>query len=680
MVARIQPQTGHDVDPAETEEWLESLEAVLERDGVPRAHFLIENLIAEARRAGANLPYSANTAYLNTIPEARERHTPGDPSIEWRIRSLVRWNAMAMVVQANRESAELGGHIASFASAATLYEVGFNHFWHAPTPEHGGDLVYIQGHSAPGIYARAFLEGAGSRRRISTASARRRTGRGLSSYPHPWLMPSFWQFPTVSMGLGPIQAIYHARFMRYLDNRGLLHTEGRKVWCFVGDGEMDEPESLGAITLAAREQLDNLVFVVNCNLQRLDGPPVRGNGKIIQELEAAFRGAGWNVIKVIWGSYWDALLMRDTRGLLRRRMEEAVDGEYQNFKAKGGGYTREYFFGKYPELQADGRQHERRRHLAPQPGRARPPQGLRRLRPGGRPPRPAHRHPREDGEGLRDGRRRGGAERHPPAEEDGGGRAPGVPGPVPDPPHRRPDRGRSLLPPPARQPGDPVPEGAAPRSRRLSPRPRGPRRAARGPRHRHLREPARGEPGPGDLDHDGLRAAADGAAARQDGRAAGGAHRARRGAHLRHGGPVPAARDLLVQGPALRAAGRRPAHVLPRGRQGPDPRRRDQRGGRLLLMDRRRHLVRQPWPYHDPVLHLLLDVRVPEHRRPRVGGGGTSRHGGFCSARRRAGRPSAARAFSTATATATSSPRTSRTAWPTIRPSPASSRSSCMRV
>ena len=349
MVARIQPQTGHDVDPAETEEWLESLEAVLERDGVPRAHFLIENLIAEARRAGANLPYSANTAYLNTIPESRERHTPGDPAIEWRLRSLVRWNAMAMVVQANRESAELGGHIASFASAATLYEVGFNHFWRAPTAEHGGDLVYVQGHSAPGVYARAFLEG-----RLQEEDLHRfrqeADGSGLSSYPHPWLMPSFWQFPTVSMGLGPIQAIYHARFMRYLHNRGLLDTEGRKVWCFAGDGEMDEPESLGAITLAAREQLDNLVFVVNCNLQRLDGP-VRGNGKIIQELEAAFRGAGWNVIKVIWGSYWDALLMRDTKGLLRRRMEEAIDGEYQNFKAKGGGYTREHFFGKYPELK-----------------------------------------------------------------------------------------------------------------------------------------------------------------------------------------------------------------------------------------------------------------------------------------------------------------------------------------
>ncbi len=350
MAAQPQmPHVQHDVDRQETEEWLEALESVLERDGVERAHFIIESLIAEARRAGANLPYAANTAYLNTIPESREQHTPGDPAIEWRIRSLIRWNALAMVVQANRMSSELGGHIASFASAATLYDVGFNHFWHAANEDHGGDLVYIQGHSAPGIYARAFLEG-----RLTEQDLRlfrqEVSGGGLSSYPHPWLMPDFWQFPTVSMGLGPIMAIYQARFMRYLHHRGMMNTEGRKVWAFMGDGEMDEPESMGAITLAAREGLDNLIFVVNCNLQRLDGP-VRGNGKIIQELEAAFRGAGWNVIKVIWGSYWDPLLHRDTKGLLRRRMEEAVDGEYQNFKAKGGAYTREHFFGKYAELK-----------------------------------------------------------------------------------------------------------------------------------------------------------------------------------------------------------------------------------------------------------------------------------------------------------------------------------------
>jgi pyruvate dehydrogenase E1 component len=338
-----------DVDPIETSEWLESLASVLDRDGPQRAHFLLQQMLREARDAGAYLPYSANTPYLNTIPESREAHTPGDPAIEWKIRSLIRWNAMAMVVQANRMSSELGGHIASFASSATLYDVGFNHFWHAPNDQHGGDLIFVQGHTAPGIYARAYLEGRLSEEQLHRFRQEVDEG-GLSSYPHPWLMPEFWQFPTVSMGLGPLMAIYQARFMKYLHNRGMVDTEPRKVWAFMGDGEMDEPESLGAITLAARESLDNLVFVVNCNLQRLDGP-VRGNGKIIQELEAAFRGAGWNVIKVIWGSYWDPLLQRDTKGLLKQRMEEAVDGEYQNFKAKGGAYTREHFFGKYPELR-----------------------------------------------------------------------------------------------------------------------------------------------------------------------------------------------------------------------------------------------------------------------------------------------------------------------------------------
>ena len=338
-----------DIDAVETRDWIDSLQSVIDRDGIERAHFLLTSLMDHARESGASLPFSVNTPYINTIPESRAEHTPGDPAIEWRIRSLIRWNALAMVVQANRLSSELGGHIASFASAATLYDVGFNHFWHAPNETHGGDLIYMQGHSAPGIYARAFLEG-----RITEDHLHKFRqeidGGGLSSYPHPWLMPDFWQFPTVSMGLGPIMAIYQARFMKYLHNRGLLDTSRRKVWAFMGDGEMDEPEALGAITLASREKLDNLVFVVNCNLQRLDGP-VRGNGKIIQELEAAFRGAGWNVLKVIWGSYWDPLLHLDTKGLLRKRMEEAVDGEYQNFKAKGGAYTREHFFGKYPELR-----------------------------------------------------------------------------------------------------------------------------------------------------------------------------------------------------------------------------------------------------------------------------------------------------------------------------------------
>ncbi|MBB1073175.1 pyruvate dehydrogenase (acetyl-transferring), homodimeric type [Rhodoferax sp. 4810] len=337
-----------DHDPQETQEWLDALTAVLENEGTERAHYLLERLIERARRFGAYLPFSANTAYLNTIAVPQQPRFPGERAMERRIRSLIRWNAMAMVVQANRLSTELGGHIASFASSATLYDVGFNHFFHAPTPDHGGDLIFTQGHSAPGIYARAFMEG-----RISEAQLHQFrqevNGNGLSSYPHPWLMPDFWQFPTVSMGLGPLMAIYQARFMRYLSDRGLVNTDNRRVWAFLGDGEMDEPESLGAISLAARERLDNLVFVINCNLQRLDGP-VRGNGKIIQELEAVFRGAGWNVIKVIWGSYWDPLLARDKNGLLLKRMEECVDGDYQAYKAKGGAYTREHFFGKYPEL------------------------------------------------------------------------------------------------------------------------------------------------------------------------------------------------------------------------------------------------------------------------------------------------------------------------------------------
>ncbi|MDX1654863.1 MAG: pyruvate dehydrogenase (acetyl-transferring), homodimeric type [Candidatus Competibacteraceae bacterium] len=338
-----------DLDPQETREWLEALEAVLEREGTERAHFLLDRLMDKAHGRGARIPYSSTTPYINTIPPELEEYTPGDPAIEWRIRSFLRWNAMAMVLRANKTTSELGGHIASFASGATLYDVGFNHFWHAPGDDHGGDLLYIQGHSTPGFYARAFLEGRLSEAQLDNFR-QEVDGNGLSSYPHPWLMPKFWQHPTVSMGLGPIMSIYQARFMKYLNDRGLVSTEGRKVWAFMGDGEMDEPESLGAISLASREKLDNLIFVINCNLQRLDGP-VRGNGKIIQELEAVFRGAGWNVIKVIWGSYWDPLLAQDKQGLLRRRMEEAVDGEYQAFKARGGAYTREYFFGKYPQLK-----------------------------------------------------------------------------------------------------------------------------------------------------------------------------------------------------------------------------------------------------------------------------------------------------------------------------------------
>ncbi len=338
-----------DIDPLETSEWLESLSAVIEKDGNHRAHYLIKELINKAYMEGANIPYTQNTPYINTIPVNEEKKSNGDQNIERRIRSLIRWNAAAMVVRANKKFPELGGHIGTFASAATLYDVGMNHFWRAKNNKFGGDLIYFQGHSAPGMYARAFLEGRLSEKQLDSFRQEVNPG-GLSSYPHPWLMPNFWQFPTVSMGLGPMLAIYQARFMKYLINRGLIKDEGRKVWAFLGDGEMDEPESLGAIGLAAREKLDNLIFVVNCNLQRLDGP-VRGNGKIIQELEGIFRGAGWNVIKVIWGSYWDPLLANDKTGHLVKTMNETVDGEYQAMKARDGAYVRDKFFGKYLETK-----------------------------------------------------------------------------------------------------------------------------------------------------------------------------------------------------------------------------------------------------------------------------------------------------------------------------------------
>jgi len=345
---KIEIVKNGDIDPIETKEWLESLSAVLENDGKNRAQFLIKQLIEHSYKEGSDLVLSRNTPYINTISPEEEKKSPGDQNIERKIRSLIRWNSAAMVVRANKKNPELGGHIGTFASAATLYDVGMNHFWRAKNNKFGGDLIYFQGHSAPGMYARAYLEGRITSKELDSFRQEVNPG-GLSSYPHPWLMPKFWQFPTVSMGLGPIMSIYQARFTKYLINRGLLKDEGRKIWCFLGDGETDEPESLGAIGLAAREKLDNLIFVVNCNLQRLDGP-VRGNGKIIQELEGIFRGAGWNVIKVIWGSYWDTLLAKDKTGLLIKRMNEAVDGEYQAFKAKGGAFVREKFFGKYPEL------------------------------------------------------------------------------------------------------------------------------------------------------------------------------------------------------------------------------------------------------------------------------------------------------------------------------------------
>ena len=338
-----------DIDAQETAEWLEAIDVVIEREGPERARFLLKAAIDKASASGSQPPNCSRTPYLNTIPSSAEPKYPGNHELERKLYQAIRWNAVAMVVAGNRKPGEPGGHIASFQSSATLYETGFNHFWRGPDAPAGGDMIFFQGHSSPGMYSRAFLEG---RLTVEQLGNYRREvgGNGVSSYPHPWLMPDFWQFPTVSMGLGPIMAIYQARFMKYMENRGLAPKSDRKVWAFLGDGETDEPESQGAISLAVREKLDNLIFVINCNLQRLDGP-VRGNGKIIQELEGNFRGAGWNVFKVVWGSGWDKLLANDHNGILKKRMEECLDGEYQSFKANGGAFVREHFFGKYPELK-----------------------------------------------------------------------------------------------------------------------------------------------------------------------------------------------------------------------------------------------------------------------------------------------------------------------------------------
>ena len=336
-------------DEIEIQEWLESLDYVIRNRGHQRANFILDQLRAFALQAGVQIPFSANTPYINTIPLDRQPLYPGNGDIEQRVRSLVRWNALAMVVRANREESGIGGHISTFASAATLYDVGFNHFFRGKDGGQEGDIIYFQGHASPGIYARAFLEGRLDRRHLENFRRELRSQGGLSSYPHPWLMPHFWEFPTVSMGLSPIMAIYQARFNRYLEDRGLKKASDAKVWAFLGDGETDEPEALGAITLASREKLDNLIFVINCNLQRLDGP-VRGNGNIIQELEAVFRGAGWNVIKAIWGRSWDPLLAADRDGALVKRMSETVDGEWQKYSIESGAYIREHFFGADPRL------------------------------------------------------------------------------------------------------------------------------------------------------------------------------------------------------------------------------------------------------------------------------------------------------------------------------------------
>ena len=528
----------NDGDPVETREWLDAIESVIANEGLDRARFLLERLIGQVRKAGVDLPFSANTPYVNTIAPQAQPPRPGDFRVEGRVSALTRWNAMALVVRANKESSELGGHVASYASAATLYDVGFNHFWHAPSAKHGGDLVYMQGHSSPGFYARAFLEGRITEEQMNNFR-QEVGGKGLSSYPHPWLMPDFWQFPTVCMGLGPIMAIYQARFLRYLQDRGLAQTEGRKVWCFLGDGETDEPESLGSISMASREKLDNLIFVVNCNLQRLDGP-VRGNGKIIQELEASFRGDGWNVIKVIWGSNWDPLLARDRPGKLLQLMEECVDGDYQAFKSKDGAFVRKQFFGQYPETAAmvadmtddeiwalNRGGHDPIKVYAAykaatehkgQPtvilaktvkgfgmGEAMEGQNI------------AHQAKKMKGEHIRAFRDRF----HVPIPDDATGEG-------------------ALLQAARRQPGDEVAQGAPRRARRRRAEQAAQGRAAAGAAAVGVRGAAQGLGRSRALDHDGVRAHPDHDAARQEHREARRADRRRRGAHVRHGGHVPA--------------------------------------------------------------------------------------------------------------------------------------------
>ncbi len=401
-------EASEDLNPQETSEWLDSLDEVIDEGGPDRASYLLQRLNDRAAEFGVTAPLKLVTPYMNTIPKDEEVPYPGDRKIERLIKNYVRWNALSMVVKANKNDDNIGGHISTYASLATLIEVGQNHFFHGSYDGQPGDFIYYQGHASPGMYARAFIEGRLNEKHLENFRHELRDHPGLSSYPHPWLMPDFWQFPTVSMGLGPINALYQARFMRYLENRGIIPKTPRKIWAFLGDGETDEPESLGALTLGSREKLDNLIFVVNCNLQRLDGP-VRGNGQIISELEAAFRGAGWNVIKVLWGSDWDPLFERDTSGLLVKRMEECVDGEYQNFKAKGGAYVRQHFFGKYPELLELVKDYSDEQLGNLRRGGHDPVKGFQRLSQGGEPRRSAYRYPRQDREGLWLGRRRRGS-------------------------------------------------------------------------------------------------------------------------------------------------------------------------------------------------------------------------------------------------------------------------------
>ena len=577
-----------DYDPTETQEWVDSLRAVLQYAGPDRARYLLGKLREEALRTGAMPPFLATTPYRNTIPPEQEAKSPGNRELEHKIRSAIRWNAVAIILRANKESSELGGHIASFQSSALLYDIGFGHFWHAPSEGHGGDLLYVQGHVSPGIYARAFVEGRLTEQQLLNFR-QESDGKGIPSYPHPWLMPDFWQFPTVSMGLGPLMAIYQARFLKYLDGRGLAKTDNRKVWAFLGDGECDEPESLGAISLAGREGLDNLIFVINCNLQRLDGP-VRGNGKIIQELEGVFRGAGWNVIKVIWGSGWDKLFAKDKAGILLKRMEECVDGQYQDFKSKNGAYVREHFFNS-PELKAlvadlsDEEVWKLNRgghdpfkvyaaYAAAVKHKGQPTVILAKTVKGfgmgesGEGQMIAHQAKKMTVDALKQFRDRFDI----PMPDDKIEAMPFISLAEGSPEMKYLKERRAAL------------GGFLPQRRRKS-------AALPAPPLATLRAPAEELRRARDLDDDGVRADAGDAGARQGDRQAHRADRSRRVAHVRHGGDVPPARHLFGGGAALQAAGRRSADVLPRRQGGAGAAGGHQRGGRDELVDRRGDLV-----------------------------------------------------------------------------------------
>ena len=624
------------VEVLETREWLDSLDYVLSQGGPERAGRLLQQLSLHARRAaGVNLPFTATTPYQNTIASRQQPPFPGSQEMERRIKSLVRWNALAMVVRANKIESGIGGHISTFASAATLYEVAFNHFLQAQTESGDRDLVYFQGHAAPGMYSRAYLEGRIPKEKLQNFRRELKAGGGLSSYPHPWLMPDFWEFPTVSMGLGPIQAIYQARFIRYLENRGLKTATGGRVWAFMGDGEMDEPESLGSITLASRERLDNLIFVVNCNLQRLDGP-VRGNGKIIQELEAIFRGAGWNVIKVIWGSDWDNLIGNDRDGILVKRMGEITDGQYQKYFVESGAYFRHNLFGSDPRLL------KMVEHLSDEQ--------LSRMRLGGHDPIKVHAAFKaatehkgaptvvlaktikgyglgEAGEGknithqqkklnedeLRVFRSRFGI---PIADEE-----------LQDAPFHRPaDDSPEIryMQERRKQLGGYLPERKV-RSKPIAPVSEC---ALRGISQRHGR--------PRSFDHHGFRAAAGKIVARSGNRQADRAHHSRRSPHLRHGSALPPGGNLFQRGPALRAGGYGHASLLQGSQRWADSRRRHHRSRLDLLLYRRRNCVRQSRDQYDPVFYLLLDVRLPADRRSHLG---RRRHAHSRLPDRRHGRP-----------------------------------------